>query len=75
MTPEARAELSRIRARLEGLAAEHPTAVLLAMLNQLVDVACGTNPALRDTMRLQFYRGVMRKLDKIGQPNPNGGSE
>ena len=61
-TPEVQAELEQIRAALTTLAAEQPTAVLLAMLDQLVEVTCGTNPALKDFMRLQFYRGVLSRL-------------
>ena len=58
-------ELEQIRETIRAIAATHPTPVLLAMLDQLVDVACGTNPALRDVMRLQFYRGVLRKLGPL----------
>lgn len=60
-TEATRDELAQAKARLQALAAEHPTTVLMAMLEQLVEAACGSNPALRDVMRLQFYRGVLRK--------------
>jgi hypothetical protein len=61
-------ELDQARAALQALAADQPTAVLMAMIEQLVDVACGTNPALRDVMRLRFYRGVLRKLAPLSLP-------
>lgn len=56
-------EMDRICDRLSRLSAEQPTAVLLAMLDQLVEVACGTNPALKAHMKLKFYRGVLERLE------------
>lgn len=56
-------ELADAKLAIATAAHAYPTTVLLAMLDQLVEVACGRNPALKNYMRLQFYRGVLTKLE------------
>jgi hypothetical protein len=57
------AELAAAWQQLAAAAANRPAEVMLALLEQLVEVACGTNPALKNYMRLRIYRGVLAKLE------------
>ncbi len=63
--PEAQTELDEIRAEFTKLASDHFIPVMLAIMEQLIEVACGDNPYLKDFMRLKFYRGVLRRLASI----------
>lgn len=55
-------ELARVRAIIGDAARLHPNRVLLAMLEELIEAACGTNPALKNVMKLQFYRRVRARI-------------
>jgi hypothetical protein len=66
MTTKTERELVDIEAVLARIAKEKPEAVLFAMVECLIDVACGENPALRSIKRLQFYRGILQTLKKRG---------
>lgn len=59
-------EIAAVQADIARIAAESPGQVVFAMLEVLVDVACGDNPALADYKRLQLYRGVRHKLAQKG---------
>lgn len=60
------AELEEIRVKLLRLSERQPAAVMMAMIEQLIDTTCGDpdnlNPALRRARRLWFYRGVLAKV-------------
>ncbi len=55
-------ELEEVEAVLSKMAEANPPVVLMALISELISVACGTNPALKDVMRLQFYRRVYERL-------------
>lgn len=57
-----RADLAQIEDFLATAAEDDPGRVLLAVVAELVDAACGTNPALKDFMRLQMYQRIARRL-------------
>jgi len=59
-------ELPKLEAQIRALAEQHPGEALFAIMEALIDVACGENPALRDFKRMWFYRGVLSKLAKKG---------
>jgi hypothetical protein len=54
------------RDEIASAAAANPAAVLLVILDELVDVACGTNPALKDFMRERFYQRMLDRLRAHG---------
>ncbi len=56
------AELADVTAFIGAAAARDPGQVLLAVVAELVDASCGTNPALKDYMRLQMYRRIAQRL-------------
>jgi hypothetical protein len=56
------AELEEIRVKLVGMSEQQPAAVMMALIEQLIEVSCGTHPQLRDVRRLRFYRGVLAKV-------------
>jgi hypothetical protein len=60
------AELEEIRVKLLRLSEQQPAAVMMAMIEQLIDAVCGDadspSPALREIRRLWFYRGVLAKV-------------
>jgi hypothetical protein len=60
------AELEEIRVKLLGLSERQPTAVMMALIEQLIDTVCGDvdnpDPAQRRARRLWFYRGVLAKV-------------
>ncbi len=58
-------ELDQLEIELRELASDYPMPVMLAVMEQLIEIACGTNPALKDFMRLQFYRSALRRLASI----------
>jgi len=59
-------ELAAIHEAIGAAAQREPTVVLLAMVDELVDAACGANPALKDAMRLHFYRKFRARLHRLG---------
>jgi hypothetical protein len=60
------AEIEAVQADVRRIARDHTGAVVFAMFEVLIDVACGDNPALRDYQRLQIWRGVRNKLLQRG---------
>lgn len=44
------------------VAAEDPARVMMAVVAALVDGATGTNPDLKDYMRLRLYREIARRI-------------
>jgi hypothetical protein len=58
-----RLALAQITDSIAVAAEANPGRVLLAVVAELVDAACGTNPALKDFMRLQMYRRIARRLE------------
>lgn len=59
-------QIAQLRASIAEVADRAPAAVLLAMLDELVETACGTNPALKDWNRMMFYRNLFRRLKAGG---------
>jgi hypothetical protein len=55
-------QLAALQAEIARIAKDYPTAVLMAMLDQLVEVACGGNQYLIAIKKVHFYRGVLRSL-------------
>jgi hypothetical protein len=55
-------DLEQVTAFIEMKAREEPTILLLAVVLELVDIACGDNNALRDFKRLQMYRRIAVRL-------------
>jgi hypothetical protein len=60
------AEIEAVQADVRRIAVSHTGAVVFAMFEVLIDVACGDNPYLRDYKRLQIWRGVRNKLLQRG---------
>lgn len=59
-------DLTTVQADVRRIAADHTGAVVFAMLEVLIDEACGDNVYLRDYKRLQIWRGVRQKLSLRG---------
>jgi|1185.fasta_scaffold52011_3 hypothetical protein len=59
-------ELAEIRVKLARVSEQQPAAVMMALIEQLIDAVCGDpdglNPALRGMRRLWFYRGLLAKV-------------
>ena len=55
-------DFEQVTAFIEMKAREEPTILLLAVVLELVDIACGDNNALRDFKRLQLYRRIAVRL-------------
>lgn len=66
MTPqEVAQEIGEIHATIAGVAHQQPELVMLAIIDELISVACGTNPALRDIMRLHLYRRIRDRVVRL----------
>lgn len=62
-----REQLDAVRSAIGDVVREHPTGVLMVIVDEIIETAiAGTNPALKDVMRLQFYRRVAERLRKLG---------
>lgn len=61
-----RDELEAEVAAISEIAKVNPTAVMVAILDELIDNACGVNPALHDHMRLRMYRNIRGRLRRVG---------
>lgn len=61
-----REQINQFRAALNTIATREPVAVLIALLDELVESACGDNPALKDFNRMLFYRNLIRRLKERG---------
>lgn len=48
----------QIRQQVDG----DPMVGIVAIMDELVDVACGTSPHLKDYMRLQIYRRILQRI-------------
>jgi len=59
-------ELSVLQAQLRAVAERHPGDVMFAIMEALIEVACGDNPALRDVKRRWLYVGILSKLKAKG---------
>lgn len=59
-------ELHVLQAQLHAIAEKNPGAAVFAMLEALIEVACGDNPALRDIKRRWLYVGILTKLKAKG---------
>ncbi len=66
MSEDVRKELAVVQADIARVAAEQPTAVIIAALEVLIEVAAGDNPFLREYKKLQLYRGIRSVLGKNG---------
>lgn len=58
--------LEELQTRLRAIAEQAPGPVVFAMLEALIEVACGDNPALRDVKRRWIYVGILTKLKAKG---------
>ena len=58
--------LEELQARLRAIAERDPGAAVFAMLEALIEVAAGDNPALRDVKRRWIYVGILSKLKAKG---------
>ena len=58
--------LTALESQLMRLAEQYPVAVCIAVLDALINFACGDNPALRNYRRLLIVRDVVGTLAKIG---------
>jgi hypothetical protein len=63
---EQRRQMCEAENDVKRIARANPAAVVFAMLDVLVEIACGDNPALRDFKRLQIMRGIRHKLGLMG---------
>lgn len=61
-SPLVPSELEQLKDAVAACARQHPTEVLLAILDQLIESTSGDNPALKDYHRTRFYRAVARAL-------------
>jgi len=59
-------ELAVLQAQLRALAEKHPGEAMFAIMEVLIEVACGDNPALRDIKRRWLYVGILTKLKAKG---------
>lgn len=59
-------ELDVLQARLREIAEKHPGPAMFAIMEALIEVACGENPALRDIKRRWLYVGILSKLKAKG---------
>ncbi len=48
----------QIRQQIDG----DPMIGVVAIMDELVDIACGPSPHLKDYMRLQIYRRILRRI-------------
>jgi hypothetical protein len=64
--PTTAEELAALGTQLRILGERYPGEMMFAIMEALIDIACGDNPALRDYKRLCIYRGVLQKLAKKG---------
>ena len=61
---EIQERLKICQALLASITATNPNEVLVTILDQLVELSCGANPALRSLMRMKFYEAVCEKLSR-----------
>lgn len=58
--------LEELQARVRAIAEQNPGAAMFAIMEVLIEVACGDNPALRDIKRRWLYVGILSKLKAKG---------
>lgn len=58
--------LDVLQAQLRAVAEQHPGDAMFAIMEVLIEVACGDNPALRDIKRRWLYVGILSKLKAKG---------
>ncbi len=59
-------ELHVLQAQLRTLTEKHPGDAMFAIMEVLIEVACGDNPTLRDIKRRWLYVGILTKLKAKG---------
>lgn len=59
-------ELHVLQAQLRALTEKYPGDAMFAIMEVLIEVACGDNPALRDIKRRWLYVGILTKLKAKG---------
>ena len=59
-------ELDVLQAQLRAVTERHPGDAMFAIMEVLIEVACGDNPALRDVKRRWLYVGILTKLKAKG---------
>lgn len=59
-------ELHELQAQLRAIAEKDPGAAMFAIMEALIEVVCGDNPALRDIKRRWLYVGILTKLKAKG---------
>lgn len=59
-------EFEALKAKLQQLTVDHPREALFSVMEVLIDIACGENPALRDYKRKMLYVGILSKLKAKG---------
>jgi hypothetical protein len=59
-------ELSVLQAQLRALTEKYPGEAMFAIMEVLIEIACGDNPALRDIKRRWLYVGILTKLKAKG---------
>jgi hypothetical protein len=59
-------ELDVLQAKLRAITEKHPGDAMFAIMEVLIEVACGDNPALRDIKRRWLYVGILSKLKAKG---------
>lgn len=58
--------LEELQASLRAIAEKNPGEAMFAIMEVLIEVACGDNPALRDVKRRWLYVGILTKLKARG---------
>lgn len=58
--------LEELQTRLRAIAEKNPGAAMFAIMEVLIEVASGENPALRDYKRRWLYVGILSKLKAKG---------
>ncbi len=58
--------LDELQAALRAITEKHPGEAMFAIMEALIEVACGDNPALRDVKRRWLYVGILTKLKAKG---------
>lgn len=54
--------LEELQAQLREATKRNPGEAMFAIMEALIEVACGDNPALRDVRRRWLYVGILTKL-------------
>ena len=59
-------EVAVLETELRRLSTTHPAEAMFAIMEALIDVVTGENPALRDVKRKWLYVGILKKLAAKG---------